>query len=87
MAKASRVAARTAKKIQSLDERIERIELMLEVMLTKKQREALDALMADMEADDNDDGEVEVPAIVRNVATIHGDMEVMLEGEHEPEKA
>jgi hypothetical protein len=87
MAKASNVAAKTAKRLLILEERAERIEMMLEVMLTKKQRADLDALLADMEADE-DVPEPAAPAIVKEVATIHGDMEVLLEArDGEPEKA
>lgn len=84
MAKASRVAARTAKKIQSLDERLERIELMLEVMLTKKQRADVDALMAEV---DDEEPKPEPTAIEQQVAAIHEAMPEIEEAANgEPEK-
>ena len=49
MAKASRIAARTAKSMQTVDRRLERIELMLEVMMTPKQQERLEALLKELE--------------------------------------
>lgn len=59
MAKASRVAARTQKKLVSVDERLTRIELMLEAMMTAKQRERFDTLLADLEADEGEDDAIE----------------------------
>lgn len=94
MAKASRVAARTAKKMASMEECIQRIELMLEAMMTKKQQEQFEALLADMEAED----EIVVPIsrtqreadkIHATMSTPGGEVEVTLEdGEDvQPESA
>ena len=68
MAKASRVAARTAKTMLSMEARMERLELMLEAMMTAKQRANLEALLAE------DEPSVEV------VVTVNG-TETVLEGE------
>ncbi len=47
MAKASRVAARTAKTMLIMEQRMARLELMLEVMMTAKQRANFEALLPD----------------------------------------
>lgn len=49
MAKASRVAARQVKALKSVEERLEMIELMLEAIMTKKQREQFEALVSELD--------------------------------------
>lgn len=84
MTKASRVAVRTARKMASMEERIQRIELMLEAIMTKKQREQFDALLAEMEAENevitpSSRTQREADKIHATMSTPGGDVEVTLE--------